>query len=1375
MAKLFKNTKSALSFVLAFAVLAVSLFTGVVINSEAAACDPDGSVVIYGGGAGVAPTLLDPSAANSESNPYIIKTAENLLYIVKEGVASTAGNYYKVADNVKAFVMQPKDRFNAKGATVEDLMNLDAAGVMEWFDDPNKTVSITSENKLGSLNCNWTINGTSVKWQNWNKSGTAFQGTFDGNGVTVYGVVNQGNTVGLFGNINGATIKNVNVKGSYGVGYEGGMFGKSTGGNNVIENCTVSDSVLISCRARGSTSQTAAGGDSYTSVGFLAGSLNNSTSSTIKNCMVSDVIGYNFIYDRGDGKTEAETVGATLTDTYDYAANGNTLSMFGSFNNADTSVVTGCIALGVYPHVSPKGNWNNNGGRPASFSNCYTDKPTTAANGLAFANKNDISYSAAQIKQIDPANLIGEGAIATCSALDWNNTWFAVKDGMPVLRAFHNISSVGHTEKCEDCGIEGAVATPHRYVGNTCTICGKVLACGEEVIYWDGTTDSNLADNGEAGTAKDPIIIDSAAELHQLAINSTYASTNGKYYKVADGIGTIVLQSDSHSAILGLADAAAVKTYFAGGADLQQWAKGIGYKDKEFCGNFDGNGVEIYGMYQTAADNTNGLFPLSDAGAVFKNFALKNSYVANTSINFSGAFVIGKTPGAGIGANADGIIAVENVAVINNYMNRTTNNHNHIGVLTGEFTDTALVKNCLIYGNDATYTYNEATYNVPMAGAANGGMGYQDYMTDMGIAQNGIYACYTVKNSIVLGTAPYNPNNPSWRFGAPHCYSGVYADTMPTLTIISNGQSLVQTFAEDQVKDITGLTGAELAKACKALDWDNIWLATTGTPELRVFHDKTFTAVDNGDGTHTVTCSCGLAVATEGHTFVDGECEDCGYVCIHGTAVDLWDWAEFVQTSPATCTEAEIGNYVCSVCGAVLLENEEGETGALGHNIKLVPGTPAKCTEDGVKDYYACSRCDAVFEDAAGTTPIDNLDIWKVIPAAGHTETKDSQNKTVYAWDSAQPGMHFKVCSVCREKYDGENCTGEYVADGANGHSGRCTVCGMQTAGVAPHNFDENGSCTTCHWTCTAHNFVDAGPGTPATCVTAGAVPTKCSICGKVGTDRVVDATGHNLEAFEACEGTCSWEGYIAHKYCYKCEKNFAADETDIYSTDYLTEEDISTPIVPENHNWVEVEAKVADHDNGGNVAYKYCDICGMLSMGDDEVDLGIDVEAISNSIQDEVDAAWDEHEAKRDEYDSDEEFNEAWDEKYDAIFHAAFNKAVLAAASANGVTLVTPAKGHTIVKVDEVPATTEKEGTKAHWICTDCGKLYSDAEGTTEVTLEQLVIAKLPATPAESTNTNTDNSNKAPATGETVATAVAAVAAVIAAGFVLVRKSRKA
>ena len=50
-------------------------------------------------------------------------------------------------------------------------------------------------------------------------------------------------------------------------------------------------------------------------------------------------------------------------------------------------------------------------------------------------------------------------------------------------------------------------------------------------------------------------------------------------------------------------------------------------------------------------------------------------------------------------------------------------------------------------------------------------------------------------------------------------------------------------------------------------------------------------------------------------------------------------------------------------------------------------------------------------------------------------------------------------------------------------------------------------------------------------------------------------------------------------------------------------------------------------------------------------------------------------------------------------------------------------AKGHQLTAVAEVPATCETAGVKAHWVCEVCGKLFSDAEGKTETTLEKLAI----------------------------------------------------
>ncbi len=50
----------------------------------------------------------------------------------------------------------------------------------------------------------------------------------------------------------------------------------------------------------------------------------------------------------------------------------------------------------------------------------------------------------------------------------------------------------------------------------------------------------------------------------------------------------------------------------------------------------------------------------------------------------------------------------------------------------------------------------------------------------------------------------------------------------------------------------------------------------------------------------------------------------------------------------------------------------------------------------------------------------------------------------------------------------------------------------------------------------------------------------------------------------------------------------------------------------------------------------------------------------------------------------------------------------------------------HTLTFVPEVPATEQAAGTKAHYTCSGCDKLFSDAAGTVEVTADDLVIPKL-------------------------------------------------
>ena len=50
----------------------------------------------------------------------------------------------------------------------------------------------------------------------------------------------------------------------------------------------------------------------------------------------------------------------------------------------------------------------------------------------------------------------------------------------------------------------------------------------------------------------------------------------------------------------------------------------------------------------------------------------------------------------------------------------------------------------------------------------------------------------------------------------------------------------------------------------------------------------------------------------------------------------------------------------------------------------------------------------------------------------------------------------------------------------------------------------------------------------------------------------------------------------------------------------------------------------------------------------------------------------------------------------------------------------------HDLKFVDEVPATAESDGMKAHYVCSVCGKFYADAEGREEVTADSLIIPRI-------------------------------------------------
>ena len=270
-----------------------------------------------------------------------------------------------------------------------------------------------------------------------------------------------------------------------------------------------------------------------------------------------------------------------------------------------------------------------------------------------------------------------------------------------------------------------------------------------KISYWDGSfetttngfkaTEQNILNetNATGTSANDPIIIDSANELATLVAKSSYKSTAGYYFKLSDAYDVYILQPENvvdAAKLMGLSSGAETKAYYEDEALKSKLLDWGGVCTGTFAGSFDGNGVEIYGLYvappqegKYARENV-GLFgcvdpgvlgaaqtgkggdkTYNDNGNVFKNVIVKNSYYYG-SRRMGG--IAANSNGPDYGCSTNGIIYFDSCIVANCYMyctgdhngsflNTTDNN----GIITGypDGSDTFFIDNCLAYGNE---TYN---------------------------------------------------------------------------------------------------------------------------------------------------------------------------------------------------------------------------------------------------------------------------------------------------------------------------------------------------------------------------------------------------------------------------------------------------------------------------------------------------------------------------------------------------------------------------------------------------------------------------------------------------------------------------------------------
>lgn len=391
-------------------------------------------------------------------------------------------------------------------------------------------------------------------------------------------------------------------------------------------------------------------------------------------------------------------------------------------------------------------------------------------------------------------------------------------------------------------------------------------------------------------------------------------------------------------------------------------------------------------------------------------------------------------------------------------------------------------------------------------------------------------------------------------------------------------------------------------------------------------------------------------------------------------AIELKDVGHIMEPHPreeATCTASgNIEYWHCTRCGLDFTDEEglnhvsDTTIPAKGHLMVHVGYKAPSCTEAGTIDHWHCDRCENDFVDEEGSCELYDV----AVSALGHDWSTD--------W-SHDEHSHWHSCTRCSSTGDVadhkmiEKSRVEPTDEAEGGATYECDVCGYERVEILPALGHDCKLVESVPSTCTEHGYELYG------CIHEG-----CTYTYR----KELPLLKHSTTPVAKKDATCTVDGNLAYWHCTMCDgyfKNEACSEKF---------ESLEDPIdKASGHKW----STVWSHDDSEH--WKVCAVC--LATG----------EKLKHSYN---------------------EKNETKDYLLsDATceFPAIYYYSCICGAKGTGTFESTtyPAIGHELEHVPANDATCGDSGNCEYWRCTrtNCNKLFSDANGEKETSLENVTI----------------------------------------------------